>query len=484
MLPRKPNLLRLVHRHRWDGVLFAALFAVAPVRARPATSRADAGTPPRVGAPARRPTPLQRAFEQARAAQARYDMPGFFAWVRDCRELAFTEHKMLPAKLCDDAMFGAAQRLGDPRAMVEADYWWLQHGFSAADKTSKLHGAFEKADLAHLVGTVPALTATVVGDSSTLEYLHRIEFAGRVAAGPPAAHRPTVTATINGKPVAVLVDTGTVLPLMMDQSHAAALGATPLLGGWVAPGKGRHAVPGAKGFGTDVIARFRLGGLVMHNLAAAVVPDGTFHVGVMVGLPVLARFGRVNLGDTRITTGGVAPRCTNRLPLRFVGTGQLGFSTIANGRPATAMIDTGSMYALYARPGSGPHAPTMGNPRLQETRETPPPHRRHVGVRLGRWSMTGVDMPDAKISLPPGVDVSIGAPLLAFADVGIDFSKPSLCVGPRPSVKDGLVLRYGDGREASTANDPFATLLRMLDGFLTKVSPPGATHDARAARAH
>ncbi|HKZ11980.1 MAG TPA: hypothetical protein VJL61_14930 [Rhodanobacteraceae bacterium] len=102
--------------------------------------------------------------------------------------------------------------MGDARSMVEADYWWQQHGFAVADKTSKPCVAFQQAGLAHLVGTVPAFSAKVVDSSSVMKYQHRIDFSGRVGTGPFASHRPTVAATINGKPVTVLVDTGTVLP--------------------------------------------------------------------------------------------------------------------------------------------------------------------------------------------------------------------------------------------------------------------------------
>src|SRR6185437_1543829 len=159
-------------------------------------------------------------------------------------------HKMQPAKVCDEAMFQVARRLGDARTMVEADYWWQRHGFSAADKTSKLYSAFQKANLARLVHTVPAFSATVADSPSVLKYQHRIEFAGRVAAEPLTWHRPTVAAAINGKPVTVLVDTGTALPLMMDQTHATALGAIPLMGGWAKPGMIRNPTTGTKGFTT------------------------------------------------------------------------------------------------------------------------------------------------------------------------------------------------------------------------------------------
>ena len=60
---------------------------------------------------AARRTQLRRAFEEARAAQARYDMPGFFFVGPKLSGPCPTEHKMLPAKICDDAMLRAAQRL-------------------------------------------------------------------------------------------------------------------------------------------------------------------------------------------------------------------------------------------------------------------------------------------------------------------------------------------------------------------------------------
>lgn len=79
----------------------------------------------------------------------------------------------------------------------------------------------------------------------------------------------------------------------------------------------------------------------------------------------------------------------------------------------------------------------------------------------------------------------MGAPLLlAFADVGIDFSEPSLCIRPKPAVKDGVLFAYRDRKETSIAKDPVSILLQDLEDFLTKMSPPGATHQAHAARDH
>jgi hypothetical protein len=140
------------------------------------------------------------------------------------------------------------------------------------------------------------------------------------------------------------------------------------------------------------------------------------------------------------------------------------------------------MYALFARQGTDAGASTASSagPRLPGA--SPALHRR-VRVHLGRWSMMGVDMPGANVRLPPGIDVSIGAPLLAFADVRMDFAKPSLCVGPKPSVKDGLVFAYRDRRDKSATKDPVATLLRILEDFLTQIGPPGSGHQAGAARA-
>ena len=424
---------------------------------------------------------LRRDFMEARAARARYEMPKVLSLAMDCRDLALKLHKMQPARVCDEAMFRVARRLGDARTMVEADYWWQRHGFSAADKTSKLYSAFQKANLARLVHTVPAFSATVADSPSVLKYQHRIEFAGRVAAEPLTWHRPTVTATINGKPVAVMVDTGTILPVMMDQTHATALGATRLLGELAAPGTEKHPLPGAKGFGTDLIANFKFGDLVMHNVATAVFPDGRFHIGVLVGLPVLARFGRVDLDDARIATGLAVPHCTSGMQLRIVGAGQLGFATTANGRPAIAMLDTGSMYALFAKPETSPNSSAMSKTSRSEWPEAPSAHHRQVGVQIGAGSMTGVDMPDAKFTLPPDVDVTIGAPLLTFADVRIDFAKPSLCVSPKPSVKDGAVFVYRDRREESFAKSPIAILLDVLERAVENLSPRTGIHDSHAA---
>ncbi|HJR13458.1 MAG TPA: retropepsin-like aspartic protease [Rhodanobacteraceae bacterium] len=424
---------------------------------------------------------LRRDFMEARAAKARYDLPKVLSLATDCRDLAFKLHKLKPARVCDEAMFGVARRLGDARTMVGADYWWQQHGFAAADKTSKVYSAFQKANLARLVNTVPAFSAAVAGSPSVLKYPHRIEFSGRLAAEPLTSRRPTVMATIDGKPVAVMVDTGTVLPLMMDQAHATALGATPLLGELVAPGMEKHPLPGAKGFSTDLIANFKFGDLVMHNVATAVVPDGRFHVGVLVGLPVLARFGRVDLDDARIATGMAVPHCTSSMPLRFVGVGQLGFSTTANGRPAIAMVDTGSMYALFAKPEARPNSSAVSKTSLWEWPEAPSAHHRQVGVQIGEWSMTGIDMPDAKLTLPPNVDVSIGAPLLTFADVRIDFAKPSLCVSPKPPVKDGAVFVHRDRREESFAKSPIGILLGVLEHAVETLSSRTSIHDNHAA---
>lgn len=466
----------------WSGAFLATMLLTgSSVFASPTPAHTGAEALPHGTTVARPPTQLRRDFEQGRAAQARYDIPKLLSLARDCRNLALTLRKLQAERVCDDAMFGAAQRLGDARSMVEADYWWQQHGFSAADKTSKANSAPQAANLARLIDTVPAFSAKVVGSSSVLKYQHRIEFAGRVAAEPLAWHRPMVTVTVNGKSVMALVDTGTVLPLMMDQAHAKALGAIPLMvGDWVKPGRAKNP-PTGKSSTTALITRFKFGDLVMHNVAATIVPDGRFGVGVLVGLPVLARFGRVNLSDTQITTGAAVGQCASGTPLTFVGEGQLGFLTTANGRPTVAMVDTGSMYALLARPGTNSAYSTEDKTSPSKRPERlSGPHRR-VRVQIGAWSMMGIDMPDTKPTPPQGVDVSIGAPLLAFADVQFDFSNPSLCVSPKPAVKDGAVIVFRNQREESLAKGPVAALLRALEAIMVKMSSPAGVHQGHAA---
>lgn len=484
---RKMNLVLLAHgqMRRGSGVVLAmALLATSPVLASPVPPRADAEASPHGIAPARPSKVLRGDFEQARVAQARYDIPKLLLLARDCRDLALKLRKRQPEKGCDAVMFRAAQRLGDARTMVEADYWWQRHGLSATDKTSKLYLAFQQADLTRLVDTVPAFSARIVDSPSTLAYQHRIEFSGRVAEQPLTWHRPTVTAIINGKPVAVLVDTGTVVPLVMDQTHATVLGAIPLMSGWVEPGVARSPPAGTKGFTEALITRFEFGGLLLHNVAAMVVPDGTFHVGVLVGLPVLARFGRVSLSDTQITLGAAARQCANSIPLRFVGGGQLGFSTTADGRPVTAFVDTGDENALVIRPK--PESGSSGATDLgRSMRRTAVEARRQLRIQLGSWSIMQIDTLNASRpmgaghALPAGVGVNIGAPLLAFADVQFDFSKPSLCVSPKPAVKNGAVFVLRDWREESFAKNPIGTLLDLLDRALAVFLSPGGVMPSR-----
>ena len=452
----KMNLLRSMlfrKRLRNGAVLATALLTTSSASAFRAPSHAVAETPLHhmtaahdgASGPPALSAQLRRDFVGARAAKARYDMPKLLSLVTDCRGLAFRMHKMRPAKICDEAMFGVAQRLGDARVMIEAAYWWQQHGFSEADKTSKVYLAFQKANLAQLVDTVPAFSVTLAGSPTVLKYQHRIESVGSVPAEPLAWHRPNVTATINDKPVVVLVDTGTVVPLTVDQTNAAALGAMPLFGDLVAPVMGKASQTETQGFTHALIDTFKFGGLVMHNVAATVVPDGTFSVGILVGLPVLARFGRVDLNNKRIAVGSAAPHCARGTPLEFVGEGQLGFSTTANGQPSVAFVDTGDVNALTTKSQLKTMPFDTKNMNSLELRDGAETHHR-LRIQIGSWSMTEINVPDgrrapgAKRALPPGVDVNIGAPLLALADVQIDFSKPSLCVSPKPAVKDGAVI--------------------------------------------
>lgn len=465
MMPaRKANLFRLARfqeRLRSGAVIAMALLTGLPAYGSAASPRivtaaSQHGTAGLDDSAAELPAlkaKLRRDFTEARAAKASYDLPTLLSLVTDCRGLAFKVRKLQPARVCDEAMFGVAQRLGDARSMVDADYWWQQHGFSAADKTSNVYLAFQKANLGRLVDTVPAFSARVADSSSVLKYQHRIVFAGHVPTEPMTWHRPTVMATINGKPVAVVVDTGTVVPLVMDRTRAAALGATPLLGELIAPAMGKVSPMGTRGFTRALIASFKFGGLVMHNVAATVVPDGTFQVGVLVGLPVLARFGRVDLNDVRIATGLAVPHCTSGMSLRFVGEGQLGFSTIANDQPVVAFIDTGDVNALTLKAQSKPGSSSeVKNTSSSERRDVAKANHR-IWIQIGTWSVTEVNVSDASRAmdanraLPAGIDVNIGAPLLALADVRIDFSKPSLCVSPKPAVKDGAVIVFRNQRE-------------------------------------
>lgn len=51
-------------------------------------------------------------------------------------------------------------------------------------------------------------------------------------------------------------------------------------------------------------------------------------------------------------------------------------------------------------------------------------------------------------------------------------------------MKDGLVIRYGDSGKKPIANDPIATLGRVLEDLLKKMAQPGATREVNAAQVH
>jgi predicted aspartyl protease len=343
---------------------------------------------------------------------------------RVCRNSASKENKPRMALNCNAILRDAAYYLGDAHAVLESVHWQSRHARSG----DGLAAPFQDGDVAR---TVAPLSVSFEGSDSKLEYVHPFSLKRHLDDNSQAVRvrgdRPAVMVRINDQDVAAMVDTGTYVPLMLDQAHAYQVGAVPLVTGVVAPRSLAVPSPLPDSAAYDLIGTFRFGGVVMRNVLAIVVRNGHLPGGAIVGLPVLARYKQVTFGTRGVTLSGAADSCDGtQLPLTVTPASQgfgLVFPVEVHGKSVKAMFDTGSNALLLANPVLFSNSLVTKS----ESSTTSFEHR-SLSVWIGRLHLMthraplGVDGMSA--------DVHIGAPLLAAADVRINFSNRSLCVIP------------------------------------------------------
>lgn len=371
-------------------------------------------------------------MDKLKAAIATDRIPDVLVAARVCRNSAFRENKLREAERCNATLRDAAYYLGDAHAVLESAFWQSRHAVPN-DGPAVL---FQGADLARLVRTVAPLSVSRQGAGSKLEYVHPISLRRHVEGAGVATARgsqPAVVVRINGRRVTAMVDTGTYVPLMLDQAHAYELGAVPLVTGITAPRSLAVPSPQPDSAAYDLVSAFRFGGVVMHNVLAIVVRNGYLPGGAIVGLPVLARYNQVTFGKKGISLGETVKSCDGtRLPLIVTPSSQgfgLVFPVKVHGRSVKAMFDTGSNKLLLARPAL--FTTTSSSKRIPRRREqsTSALDRHSLSTRIGRLHLVAHGAPVGVKGM--SADIDIGAPVLAAADVRINFSDPSLCFIPK-----------------------------------------------------
>lgn len=380
-------------------------------------------------------------------AQLDYNLPGLSNLLKDCRDAALRHNAISSALNCNRGAASVALVMGDARGYFQALDWTKNIGFPAIARSRqgrkpKFGRPFNDVDLDKLAKSLPPLSATLSVGSASLDYSHPLYMVLEDNGNRQTTYGtkgvgaiPEVSTEIDGKPVQALVDTGTSYFLTMDQTQAKALGVKILVAGLPAIATmGKAPGKGSTSFG--LIDRLVFGPLTVNNAMAIVVPTGSFPgPGVLVGLPLLARFKQVEFDQSRLVLDAAASVCKYPLALAFASSpaedGKLVFAAKANGKPVKASIDTGSGAPLIASP-SLMASSTAGNAAAPPTTTAlATPSHRHLEVQFGNSRFSYNDPPVIPaLSVP---DVVIGAPILEGWNVRFDFSKPSLCLIPRHS---------------------------------------------------
>lgn len=370
------------------------------------------------------------------AFRANYDLHGVLVAAEACRDAALAAQRLDRALRCNARVRAAAYSLGDARGLMRWAHW--QARYAVSEFNHGLGIAFSQANLPRLASEVPPLQVRIDGDA-TLRYLQPIstkthQVAWQTIIGDVSRGRPVVSVEIDGRPTSALLDTGTPFALLLDQAQAYALGARPLVIGIASPGTARGAPPTPGTAAFDLVRTFKLGTLVMHNLLAVVVANGSPLHGVIVGLPVLANYRQVTFGQSSVRLATRTHACATRaLPETVESTASSDvpvFTARVNGGTTNAIFDTGSNVALvvlagrFASPASAASAPAEGG--------TSGAFSGPLAATLGELRLTAPKV-HAVAALPGDVGLDAGATVLATASVQLDFpgnAPPSICFAP------------------------------------------------------
>lgn len=374
-------------------------------------------------------------------AQFAYDLPGVLNLLKDCRDATLRQNATGVALNCNRNAAGVALVMGDARGYFQTLDWTKNIGFPAIARSRqgrepKFGKPFNEVDLDKLAKSVPPFSATLSAGSASLDYSHPLyKVLGNQGnhvttyGTNGVATIPEVTMEIDGKPAKALVDTGTSYLLTLDQAQAKALGVKTLVAGLPAIATmGKAPAKGGTSFG--LVDRLVFGPLTINNAMAIVAPTGYLPgPGVLVGLPLLARFKQVEFEQSRLVIDTTASACKYPLALIFASSweenGKLVFAAKANGKPIKASVDTGAAVPLIA--SRALMAPTA-TAQAATTAPATPSHQ-PIEVQFGNSRFSYNDPPVIPTLDVP--DVIIGAPILEGWNVRFNFSKPSLCLIPR-----------------------------------------------------
>lgn len=373
-------------------------------------------------------------------AQLDYDLPGLLAAAKVCRDSAMLRNELAAALSCNGVAYRSAFAMGDAREAFRTLVWVKKVGFPAMTRmhrgTPGFGNAFDRADIDQIAKSLPPFFTKRSPDRASLDYsnapykednaIHLTTHASG------ASIIPAVTIVVNGKQLKAFVDTGSASSVVMDQAHATELGVKTLVAGLPAIATlGRSPATGSTSLA--LVDELVFGPLTVHDVMAIVVPTGYLPgSGVMVGLPLLARFQQVEFGRSRLTVGGTASGCNDPLALTFASSpredGKLVFDAGADGKPIKASIDTGADVPLIAGRHLAPPSVDNDSAVQSATVAQAGPIQRYLKVWFGKSHLSYDDTPVIPTLEVP--DVLIGAPILAGWDVHFDFLKPSLCLAP------------------------------------------------------
>lgn len=374
-------------------------------------------------------------------AQLRYDLPEVHAAAIQCRDTAFLERIVPAAERCNEAAFGAALVRGDAHAMFASLEWDERVAFPALAQAlgrgrPRFGNGYDHVDIATLLKSVPPLEEQLTAIRGTLPIVNWPASGGdRAKSGTSVAlhAHPQVDVTINGHAVAADVDTGTWAALTVSADRAKALGIRILVRGITAAPTMNSPGSAVGNASLGLVSKFTFGPLTLRNLAVYVVPAHFVLNGIVVGLPVLARFPQVTFSRGAIEVAPASPACADAVPLTYAASdvfqrGYLVFAGVRDGKPATVMFDSGSNARLVTRAGSAGDAPAASAPPAKPRVDRVGP----LAVTVGQRRVAARDA--AFMSwLPAPIDVLIGAPILATDDVRLSFASPSICIDPRPA---------------------------------------------------
>ena len=418
--------------------LLAVLAAAGTVDAVEAAQAAQTGVPldqalaqgnPSLVAAALQAMPHDATTAAMVRSQLSYDLPTVMASALRCRDLAMAHNSPAAAASCGKVAYRAALVLGDAKATFAAIAWMKNKGYPAVGRPPLLGNAFDGVDLEGLARSLPESTTDLAKTGGAMPYENEAFVTGDQGAaarqtGADIKVAPTVAVTINGKPSAALVDTGSAYAVMMDRTHADALDVKTLVTG-LPPMPTMGAPPVGDSLTIGRLDTLVIGPLTLRNLLVLVVPSGNQLTDrVIVGLPVLARLRKFEFRKSSLVVNERLPPCREPLPLTYASTwdedGKVVFDVTADGRVVKANIDTGLASLLAAGkplipPNDGTHAAAPG--------------RRYLKLSVGSANLS-----DDSALLEPDMSFPaafIGAPVIATFDVRLDFTDSKFCLSRR-----------------------------------------------------